>query len=110
MSRLSAPLVNEVVIGLKDKDRFNASQPRDDAQFATYVTNPTLPELLEILFNGVAVAPNMFPRTDLVAAFLTGVQGLNQPANVRPAEMMRLNTSIAAEIRWQSAHAGCARR
>jgi hypothetical protein len=97
VSRLSAPLVNEVVIGLKDKDRFNASQPRDDAQFATYVTNPTLPELLEILFNGVAVAPNLFPRTDLVAAFLTGVQGLNQPANVRPAEMMRLNTSIVAK-------------
>ena len=25
------PLVNELVIGLKDKDRFNASQPRNDA-------------------------------------------------------------------------------
>jgi hypothetical protein len=95
VSRLGMPLVNEVVIGLKDKDRFNASQPRDDAQFAAYVTNPTLPELLEILFNGVAVAPNLFPRSDLVAAFLTGVQGLNQPANVRPSEMLRLNTSIA---------------
>jgi hypothetical protein len=95
VSRLGMPLVNEVVIGLKDKDRFNSSQPRDDAQFATYVTNPTLPELLEILFSGVAVAPNLFPRTDLVAAFLTGVQGLNQPANVRPSEMLRLNTSIA---------------
>jgi hypothetical protein len=95
VSRLGAPLVNEVVIGLKDKDRFNSSQPRDDQQFAQYVTNPTLPELLEILFGGVAVAPNLFPRTDLVAAFLTGVQGLNQPPNVRPAEMLRLNTSIA---------------
>jgi hypothetical protein len=97
VSRLSAPLVNELVVGLKDKDRFNASQPKDDSQFATYVTNPTLPELLEILFSGVAVAPNLFPRTDLVAAFLTGVPGLNQPANVKPAEMMRLNTSIAAK-------------
>ena len=54
-----------------------------------------MPELLEILFSGVAVAPNLFPRTDLVAAFLTGVQGLNQPANVRAAEMLRLNTSTA---------------
>ncbi|MGH8177806.1 MAG: DUF4331 domain-containing protein [Steroidobacter sp.] len=97
VSRLGSPLVNEVVIGLKDKDRFNASHPRDDGQFAIYVTNPTLPELLEILFNGVAVAPNLFPRTDLVAAFLTGVQGLNQPANVRPAEMLRLNTGIASK-------------
>jgi hypothetical protein len=94
VSRLGAPLVNEVVIGLKDKDRFNASQPKDDAQFATYVTNPTLPQLLEVLFSGVAVAPKMFPRTDLVAAFLTGVDGLNKPANVQPAELLRLNTSI----------------
>jgi hypothetical protein len=94
VSRLSAPLVNEIVIGLPDKDRFNASKPRDDAQFAKYVTNPTLPELIEALFPGVR-APNLFPRTDLVAAFLTGVEGLNQPANVRPAEMLRLNTSIA---------------
>ncbi|RKH55607.1 DUF4331 domain-containing protein, partial [Corallococcus llansteffanensis] len=41
VSRLGMPLVNEVVIGLPDKDKFNASEPKDDAQFATYVTNPT---------------------------------------------------------------------
>lgn len=94
VSRLGMPLVNEVVIGLKDKDKFNASEPKDDSQFATYVTNPTVPELLEILFPGVAVAPELFPRTDLVAAFLTGVDGLNQPGNVKPSEMLRLNTTI----------------
>jgi hypothetical protein len=59
------------------------------------VTNPTLPELLEILFAGTAVAPNMFPRNDLVAAFLTGLKDLNKPATVTPSEMLRLNTSIA---------------
>ena len=90
-SRLSAPLVNEVVIGLKDKDRFNGSQPRNDAQFADYVTHPTLPAILEILFGGAGVkAPTVFPRADLVAAFLTGVPGLN--ANGSVAEMLRLNT------------------
>ncbi|MFS8064219.1 MAG: DUF4331 domain-containing protein, partial [Luteimonas sp.] len=94
VSRLGMPLVNEVVIGLPDKDKFNASNPRDDAQFATYVTNPTLPELLQILFPTVT-APNAFPRTDLIAAFLTGISGLNQPATVRASEMLRLNTSIA---------------
>ena len=91
VSRLSAPLVNEVVIGLKDKDRFNGSQPRNDAQFADYVTHPTLPAILEILFGGAGVqAPTLFPRADLVAAFLTGVPGLN--ANGSVAEMLRLNT------------------
>ena len=93
-SRLSAPLINEVIIGLPDKDKFNASQPQDDAQFLKYVTNPTLPELIQILFPTVQ-APNNFPRTDLIAAFLTGVPGLNKPASVTPSEMMRLNTSIA---------------
>ncbi len=94
VSRLGAPLVNEVVIGLPDKDRFNASAPRDDAQFAPYVTNPTLPALLQVLFPSVT-APTVFPRTDLVSAFLTGVEGLNKPANVVASEMLRLNTSIA---------------
>jgi hypothetical protein len=97
VSRLGSPLVNEVVIGLKDKDLFNSARPTQDAALATYVTNPTLPELLEILFGAAGVrAPNNFPRNDLVAAFLTGINGLNQPTGVRPAEMLRLNTSIAA--------------
>lgn len=95
VSRLGMPLVNEVIIGLKDKNKFNASEPKDDAQFADYVTNPTLPALLELLFGSAGVkAPTNFPRTDLVAAFLTGVSGLNQPANVVGSEMVRLNTSI----------------
>ncbi|MEO6171050.1 MAG: DUF4331 domain-containing protein [Lysobacter sp.] len=93
VSRLSAPLVNEVVIGLADKDKFNRSHPAQDRQFANYVTHPVFPELLQILFPSVQ-APNKFPRTDLVSVFLTGVAGLNQPDKVRPAEMMRLNTSI----------------
>jgi len=96
VSRLGMPLVNEVVIGLKDKNKFNASEPKDDAQFADYVTNPTLPALLELLFGSAGVkAPTNFPRTDLVAAFLTGVPGLNQPTNVTASEMVRLNTAIA---------------
>lgn len=94
VSRLGMPLVNEVVIGLYDKNRFNQSNPVDDGQFATYVTNPTLPELLQILFP-VVTAPNAFPREDLVSVFLTGVAGLNMPAGVKPSEMLRLNTSIA---------------
>jgi len=95
VSRLGMPLVNEVVIGLKDKDRFNASKPRDDAQFADYVTHPTLPRLLEIALNLPNIAPTNFPRTDLVTTFLTGIKGLNQPKSVTASEMLRLNTAIA---------------
>ena len=96
VSRLGMPLVNEVVIGLGDKDKFNASKPKDDGQFATYVTNPTLPALLEIALATPNIAPTNFPRTDLVTTFLTGIAGVNQPANVVGSEMLRLNTVIAA--------------
>lgn len=94
VSRLGMPLVNEVVIGLKDKDQFNHSKPSGDAQFINYVTNPTLPALVEVLFGSAGVkAPTNFPRNDLVAAFLTGIKGVNQPATVTPSEMLRLNTT-----------------
>ena len=94
VSRLGMPLVNELVIGLPDKDKFNASHPQNDAQFLKYVTNPSLPVLLNALFGNAAVVPGM-PRNDLVTAFLTGVPKLNQPANVTPSEMLRLNTATA---------------
>jgi hypothetical protein len=99
VSRLGMPLVNELVIGLPDKDRFNASLPVNDAQFADYVTNPSLPVLLQVLFGAAGVkAPNVYPRTDLEAAFLTGVAGLNQPAKPTAAEELRLNTSTAVTV------------
>jgi hypothetical protein len=95
VSRLGMPLVNEVVIGLKDKDKFNASKPAGDAQFADYVTNPSLPALIEIALALPHTAPTNFPRTDLVTTFLTGIKGVNQPKAVTASEMLRLNTAIA---------------
>jgi Domain of unknown function (DUF4331) len=94
VSRLGMPLVNELVIGLPDKDKFNASAPSGDGQFLAYVTNPSLPVLLHALFGNAAAIPGM-PRSDLVTAFLTGVPGLNQPVKVTPSEMLRLNTAVA---------------
>lgn len=91
VSRLGMPLVNEVVIGISDKDRFNASEPADDGQFADYVTHPSLPVLLQVLFGVQAPA---VVRSDLVAVFLTGVDGLNKPASVTASEMLRLNTAV----------------
>jgi hypothetical protein len=113
VSRLGAPLVNEVVIGLPDKDHFNASSPVDDGQFAKYVTNPTLPALIEILF-GAGLQPQVFPRADLVEAFLTGVPGVNQfktgPDGGAPAvcETLRLNTAIAATPAATQSYLGAA--
>ena len=98
VSRVGMPLVNEVVIGLDDKDKFNASSPKDDAsKFADYVTNPTAPALIQTLFPAVT-APTNFPRTDLLTVFLKGLKTLNQNTTntaAVPSEMMRLNTGVA---------------
>ncbi|AXG76391.1 DUF4331 domain-containing protein [Streptomyces paludis] len=91
VSRLGMPLVNEVVNPLKDKDKFNASSPENDADFLKNVTEPELPKLIEAIYKIKAPAE---PRNDLVSVFLTGVKDLNQPPNVTPSEMLRLNTSI----------------
>ena len=103
VSRLGNPLVNELVIGLKDKDRFNSSKPKDDPQFLDYVTHPTLPVLINILFPIDATKPPAVPRNDLVQVFLTGVPTLNQPtvcgSKCAPGEMLRLNTSTAVTPR-----------
>ena len=97
VSRLGMPLVNELVIGLPDKVRWNTTTPVQDAEFADYVTNPSLPVLVQTLFAGAGVlAPKVYPRTDLEAVFLTGISGVNQPAKVlAPAEELRLNTGTA---------------
>ena len=94
VSRLGNPLVNELVIGLPDKDKFNSSKPENDTQFLTYVTNPTLPALLGVVL-GATVAPTNLPRTDLATVFLTGITGVNKPTTPTPSEVLRLNTAIA---------------
>ena len=106
VSRLGMPLVNEVVIPLQDKDKFNGSEPVNDlANFAGYVVDPEPARLLTLLY-GISVPPT--PRSDLVAVFATGVAGLNQPAGVTPGEMLRLNMTIppAAEAKRLGVLAG----
>jgi Domain of unknown function (DUF4331) len=91
VSRLGMPLVNEVVIDAARKDKFNASLPENDGEYLERVTKPVVPKLIEAVYGIKAPAE---PRNDLVSVFLTGVDGLNKPANVTPSEEMRLNMSI----------------
>lgn len=95
VSRLGMPLVNEVVAPLGAKDLFNGSHPGDDAQFLGAVTDPEIAKLLNLLYGTALVPVPESGRDDLVTVFLTGVPGLNQPANVKPSEMLRLNVAVA---------------
>lgn len=96
VSRLGMPLVNEVVIPLGQKDKWNNSVPGGDGQFLSYVTDPELAVLLNLLY-GLNVP--LTGRDDLVAVFLTGIPGLNQPPNVVACEQIRLNTAIPPTAR-----------
>jgi hypothetical protein len=109
VSRLGNSLVNELFIGFPDKDRFNGSQPKNDGQFADYVTHPVFPAIVNVLFRDAVnttlgadiadLAPVNIPRTDLVTGFLTGFPGVNQLQTVSPSEMLRLNTNITPTAR-----------
>ena len=92
VSRLGQPLVNEVIIPLGQKDRFNSSVPAKDAQFLSLVQNPEPAQLIPVLYPGVTVPPA--PRADLVSIFLTGIPDLNMVPNGKAAEYIRLNVAI----------------
>lgn len=67
VARMANPLVNELIIGADQKDRWNATDPRNEAGFLDFYLNPRLAMLINLAF-GTA-----FPttgRTDLVSALL----------------------------------------
>jgi hypothetical protein len=105
-ARLGNPLINELLIGLKDKDRWNRRRPSQDRLLLNYIYYPSFPAILDALFRTAVntalkakfstIAPTNFPRRDLIAALLTGVPGTNylQDGPTRYSEYLRLNTSI----------------
>ena len=90
ISRLGNPLVNEAVIPYQLKNTFNAIPPSKDAAALPFVKKPELAALLKNVCGVNAPTTN---RDDLVAVFLTGIKGLNQPKGVTPSEQLRLNTT-----------------
>src|SRR3954463_8753277 len=94
VSRLGNPLVNEVVIPLGLKDKFNRTQPENDASnFGTYVVNPQLARLLNILYPGLNVPETN--RTDIVTALLTGIPGLTKiGSNPAAADTLKINLGV----------------
>lgn len=120
VSRLGNPLVNEVVIKMGDKDKFNYTQPSKDVDnFASYVTAPQLAVVLNLLYgtglaaaninDGVTVPSSVFgrpfiddigasERTDLVDVFVTGINGVSRHPNgsATGGDMIRVNKALTA--------------
>jgi hypothetical protein len=86
VSRLGNPLGK--------KDQFNRTQPKDDAAlYGTYVLNPELAHLLNVLYPGVNAPEHN--RTDIVTALLTGIPGLTKNgANPAAADTLKINLGV----------------
>jgi hypothetical protein len=104
VSRLGNPLINEVLIGLGDKDRWNTQPPAGDKQFEHYYAQPDLAARLPSFYPGqfpnlAALVASGKARADLEMILLTGIpSGIisgfqNSPGSVL-SDMLRLNTAI----------------
>ena len=86
VQRLANPLVNELIIGTVDKDRWNALDPEDEARFRDYYLNPRAALALE-LATGVPAAKS--GRTDLRDLLLK-----YDPSDMQLSELLRLNVNV----------------
>ncbi len=104
VSRLGNPLINEVIIALASKDRWNRQEPAHDKQFAHYYAHPELSGLQPVLYPGVfphlaALDKSGKARADIEAILLTGIDkgivpGFTNFTGPVQSDMLRLNTSI----------------
>jgi hypothetical protein len=103
VSRLGNPLINEVIIPMAEKDRWNTVHPYDDGQFAKYVLHPELAGLIANVLYPAAfpkLAGYSKPRVDLDAILMTGipsgvVPGFQNFTGPVQADLLRLNVAVA---------------
>src|SRR3954471_8589029 len=93
VSRLGNPLINEVIVPIGLKDKYNATSPADDGKnFGAAALSPEPAKILNALFN-LGIKENN--RTDIVQALLTGVPGLTQISrNAVPADTLKVNLGV----------------
>jgi hypothetical protein len=110
VQRLANPLVNETIIGTVDKDRWNETEPEEEARFLDYYLKPRLALALQLAtglptgctpFGTPECSPNPpapaadlalsnFNRTDLVNVLLKYA-----PTDRQLSELLRLNLGVA---------------
>jgi Domain of unknown function (DUF4331) len=99
VSRMANPLVNELIITTPFKDRWNAAEPEDEAQFQAFYRAPVIASALELVY-GVGIVPidgsAATDRTDLMGVLLKYPgQALSGTDCGRPcAELLRLDLRV----------------
>jgi hypothetical protein len=92
VQRLANPLVNELIIGTKDKDRWNTLDPSKESRFLDYYENPRLALAMSLVFGAPVPAT---PRHDLEGALLK-----YGPTDPGYSELLRLNVNSAPGASW----------
>jgi hypothetical protein len=106
VSRLGLPLINEVVIGTQDKDKYNRTTPYHDVDnFGAYFLNPILVRDVEAIGGyaqlGVATVPDTlkYGRVDILQVInlndipTTGAHNV-EIANGRTGDVLRVDVAI----------------
>ena len=98
IQRMGNALINEVIIGTGDKDKFSMSEPKNDGQFASYALDPLLARAINAAYNGAVQIPTP-PRTDLLplVQYMAPIcPGCSSSQAGPVADLLRLNTGIPA--------------
>ena len=96
IQRMGNPLINELIIGTGDKDKFSMSEPKADAQFASYFLDPLLARVINAAYGGAVPIPTP-PRNDLLPLVFYKAPicpGCTDAQTGPIADLLRLNTGI----------------
>ncbi|MBI2803331.1 MAG: DUF4331 domain-containing protein [Gammaproteobacteria bacterium] len=100
IQRMGNPLINELIIGTGDKDKFSMSEPKGDGQFANYFLDPLLARAInaayKAAFNADVLIPppprlDLLPLVKYVAPICPGCTA-QQAGPI--ADLLRINTGI----------------
>ena len=103
VSRLGIPLVNEVLIPLGKKDRWNSTDPKDDgpAGFFENILDPEPTKILTVVYPGLFSQANTprggaANRPDVVALVTGQLAGLSAANQLPPSDLLRINLASPA--------------
>ncbi|BBL59253.1 DUF4331 domain-containing protein [Methylomonas koyamae] len=100
IQRMGNPLINELLIGTGDKDKFSMSDPKNDAAFANYLLDPLLARVLNAAYGGALPIPAP-PRLDLAPLVFYAAPicpGCSAGQSGPLADLLRLNTGIGPTV------------
>jgi hypothetical protein len=100
IQRMANPLINELLIGTGDKDKFSMSEPKNDSGYANYLLDPLLARAINAAYGGAVTIPAA-PRLDLAPLVFYAAPicpGCSSAQQGPVADLLRLNTGIPPTV------------